>query len=119
MPLKGLRRGALSRKEFELRIYVGNLSYRTTESGLEEAFSAFGAVTSVAIVQDRYTGKSRGFGFVEMDVDDEASAAIAELNGKEIDGRTLTVNQARPRAERSGGGGGGGGGQGGYGRDSQ
>ena len=83
------------------KIYVGNLSYETTEESLESAFAAFGSVRSVAVIQDRQTGRSKGFGFVEMDDDGEASAAIAGLNGSELDGRTLTVNEARPREERS------------------
>ena len=87
------------------RIYVGNLSYRTSEDGLESAFTAYGAVDNVAIVMDRQTGRSRGFAFVEMSTDEEAAAAIEGLNGMELDGRTLTVNEARPRADRSGGGG--------------
>ncbi len=86
-----------------MRIYIGNLSFDTTEENLETAFSAHGTVRSVSIVQDRETGRSRGFGFVEMDDDDEASAAFTALNGTELDGRTLTVNEARPRAGRSGG----------------
>ena len=99
------------------KLYVGNLSYRTTETELETAFASFGQVISAAIVRDRQTGDSRGFGFIEMNSDDEASAAIAALNGSQLSGRTLTVNEARPRAEqggRSGGGGGYGGGGRGY-----
>ena len=88
------------------KIYIGNLSYRTTEENLETAFTPFGAIRSVTIVRDRQTGESRGFGFVEMDVDDEAFAAIAGLNQTELDGRTLTVNEARPRAAGGAGGGG-------------
>ena len=80
------------------RIYVGNLSYQTTEEGLQSAFAAFGTVGNVSIVRDRETGQSRGFGFVEMDDDAQASAAIDGLNGTEVDGRRLTVNEARPRA---------------------
>lgn len=97
------------------RIYVGNLSYQTTDEGLEAAFAAFGTVRSVAILQDRETGRSRGFAFVEMENDDQANAAIAALNGTQLDGRTLTVNEARPREATGGGGGGGGGGRGGRG----
>jgi len=82
------------------KIYVGNLSYNTTEHDLETAFAEHGTVTSVSIIRDRQTGTSRGFGFVEMDSDEGASAAIAALNGAELDGRTLTVNEARPRADR-------------------
>jgi RNA recognition motif-containing protein len=86
---------------------------------LEAAFSAHGAIRSVAIIRDRYTGDSRGFGFVEMDNEQEAGAAIGALNGTELGGRTLTVNEAKPMERRSGGGGGGGygGGGGGRGRD--
>ncbi|MBI2880641.1 MAG: RNA-binding protein [Candidatus Tectomicrobia bacterium] len=90
------------------KIYVGNLSYKTAEKELESAFSAFGTVVSVSIVRDLQTGESRGFGFVEMEQDEEAAAAITGLGGTELDGRTLTVNEARPRPERShrpGGGG--------------
>ena len=92
------------------RIYVGNLSFSTTEDGLSEAFGEHGEVTDVVIVTDRETGRSRGFGFVEMPDDAQAQAAIEALNGQDVDGRTLTVNEARPREDRGGGGGGGGGG---------
>jgi len=95
------------------RIYVGNLSYDTTEDRLREIFSAHGAVESVAIITDRMTGRPRGFGFVEMNDDAEAAAAIEALNGTDLDGRTLTVNEARPRPDRGGRGGGRGGGGGG------
>lgn len=81
------------------RIYVGNLNYRTTEEALEAAFAAFGSVRSVSILQDRETGRSRGFAFVEMDDDEQAAAAISALNGTELDGRRLTVNEARPRED--------------------
>ena len=87
------------------RIYVGNLSFDTTEEGLEAAFAAYGTVRSVSIIQDRQTGRSRGFAFVEMDSDPEADAAISGLNGTELDSRTLTVNEARPRTDRGGRGG--------------
>ncbi len=90
------------------KIYIGNLSRQTTEEALEAAFGAFGTVQSVAIIRDRYTGDSRGFGFIEMDNQEEATAAITGLNETQLDGRTVTVNEARPRAERPGGGGGGG-----------
>ena len=93
-----------------MRIYVGNLSYETSEDELRETFGAHGQVESVTIISDRDTGRSKGFAFVEMPSNDEAQASINELNGKEIQGRALTVNEARPRQERSGGGGGGGGG---------
>jgi RNA recognition motif-containing protein len=88
------------------KIYVGNLPRQATESELEGAFTPFGTVRSVAIIRDRMTGESRGFGFVEMDNDAEAKAAIDGLNGKDFNGRTLTVNEARPQERRSGGGGG-------------
>ncbi len=84
------------------RLYVGNLSYDTTQEGLESAFGAFGEVKSVAIILDRETGRSRGFGFVEMADAEEAEAAIEGLHGKDLDGRMLTVNVARPRGERGG-----------------
>lgn len=87
-----------------MNIYVGNLSWNTREDDLREAFEAYGDVSSVSIITDRETGKSRGFGFVEMPSDSEARAAIAGLNGTEFDGRNLTVNEARPREDRGGGG---------------
>lgn len=103
-----------------MRLYVGNLSFSTTEDALRAAFEAHGAVTSASIVMDRETGRSRGFGFVEMANDAEAKAAIAALHGSNMDGRNLTVNEARPREQSGGGrgfgGGGGGGGRGGYSR---
>ncbi|MEN6409498.1 MAG: RNA-binding protein [Anaerolineaceae bacterium] len=80
-----------------MNIYVGNLSFRATEEDLQQAFAAFGQVTSVAIIKDQFTGKSRGFGFVEMANAAEGQAAIAGLNGKDLQGRALTVNEARPR----------------------
>lgn len=92
-----------------LRIYVGNLSYQAAEQELRETFELHGEVEETYIVRDRDTGRSRGFAFVEMPTDEEARTAIAELNGKEVGGRTLTVNEARPRQERGPGGGGGGG----------
>jgi len=105
-----------------MRIYVGNLSYDTTEDELRKDFAAFGEVVSVSVVTDRYSGRSKGFAFVEMTNKAEADAAIAGLNGKAVKERTLVVNEARPRTEggsgggRSGGyGGGGGGGYGGGG----
>ena len=93
-----------------MNIYAGNLSHELTEEELQEAFTAFGEVTSARIITDRYSGVSRGFGFVEMASKSEAEAAIAGLNGTELKGRTLTVNEARPRTEGPRGGGGGGGG---------
>ncbi len=95
------------------RIYVGGLPYSTTDADLENLFSASGTVSSASVVTDKYTGQSKGFGFVEMGTDSEAQAAISALNGTLMGGRTLTVNEARPREERSGGGGYGGGGGGG------
>ena len=108
-----------------MKIYVGNLSFRTTQQELEDLFTNYGSVQEAAVVTDRETGRSRGFGFVTMPEDSEANAAIEALNGTEIEGRTLTVNEARPKTDRprSGGGGGGygggrgGGGGGGGGRD--
>jgi len=88
-----------------MNIYVGNLSFEETESSLETTFAAHGEVTSARIITDRETGRSRGFGFVEMGDQTQAQAAIAALNGKNVNGRDLTVNEARPREERSGGGG--------------
>src|SRR5205085_8528365 len=96
------------------KLYVGNLSYQVDSSELEQLFGAHGQVVSAQIINDRDTGRSKGFGFVEMANDAEADAAIAALNGQEHNGRALTVNEARPREERSGGGGGGGG-RGGFG----
>jgi RNA recognition motif-containing protein len=99
------------------KLYVGNLSYNTTSSDLEQLCAPHGTVSSAEVIQDRDTGRSKGFGFVQMGSDDEAKAAISALNGQEIDGRALTVNEAKPRESRprSGGGYGGGGGRGGYG----
>ena len=98
------------------KIYVGNLSYDVTDSALEQLFAAHGTVQSAQVIMDRDTGRSKGFGFVEMSSDQEAQAAIAALNGKDSGGRSLTVNEAKPREDRGGGRGGyGGGGRGGYG----
>jgi RNA recognition motif-containing protein len=98
-----------------MRIFVGNLSYQTTEDQLADLFAEVGQVESATIVTDRETGRSRGFAFVEMDTD-AGNKAIEKFNGYELNGRTINVNEARPRPERSGGyGGGGGGGRGGYG----
>jgi len=100
------------------KLYVGNLSFHTTEDQLRELFAPYGQADSVSLVTDRDTGQSRGFGFVEMADDGAAQRAIDELNGRELDGRALTVNEARPREERGGGGGGRGGrggGRGGFG----
>lgn len=98
------------------KIYVGNLPWSTTSADLEGIFSAHGAVRSAEVISDRETGRSRGFGFVEMETDEGLQAAIAALNGHEMNGRPLTVNEARERTPRAGGGGGGGGGYGGGGR---
>ncbi len=98
-----------------MNIYVGNLSFDTTEEQLRQAFEGFGEVSSVNIITDRYSGESRGFGFVEMASQDAATAAINGLNGQELNGRALNVNEARPRADRGGGGRGGGRGGGGRG----
>jgi RNA recognition motif-containing protein len=89
------------------KLYVGGLSYSTTEGALSDAFSKAGNVTSARIIIDKMSGKSKGFGFVEMASDQEAQAAIDMFNGKEMDGRNLTVNEARPEVKRTGGGGGG------------
>lgn len=97
------------------KLYVGNLAYSVTDSTLEQMFAAHGTVQSAQVIMDRDTGRSKGFGFVEMGSDSEAQAAISALNGAEKDGRTLTVNEARPKTEGGGGGGGGRGGRGGYG----
>lgn len=85
-------------------IYVGNLSYNLSSNELEELFAQFGPVSSAKIIEDRETGRSKGFGFVEMDEEDHAQAAINELNGKEYSGRNMVVNEAKPRQPRSGGG---------------
>ena len=102
------------------KLYVGNLSYGISDSSLEQLFSAHGSVQSAQVIMDRDTGRSKGFGFVEMGSDEEAQAAIAAMNGKEIEGRALTVNEARPKESGGGrggfGGGRGGGGGGGGGR---
>ena len=98
-----------------MNIYVGNLSFDETEASLETAFAAHGEVTSARIITDRETGRSRGFGFVEMSDQTEAQAAIAALNGTNLSGRDLTVNEARPKEDRGGSRGGFGGGGGGYG----
>ena len=101
------------------KLYVGNLSYNVNSSDLEQLFAQFGTVQSAQVIQDRETGRSKGFGFVEMGSDAEAQAAIQGLNEQQHDGRPLAVNEARPREDRGGGGGGGGrggrGGGGGYG----
>ena len=98
------------------KLFVGNLSFNTTENDLQDAFAAHGTVSSVDLIMDKFSGRPRGFAFVTMETKEGAEAAIAALHGKDLDGRALTVNEARPREERPGGGGGGGGGGGrGYG----
>ena len=97
-------------------IYVGNLSYEATEDDIRQAFSAHGEVSTVSIIMDKMTGRSRGFGFVEMPDKNAATAAIAALNLQEVKGRAITVNEAKPKGEGGGGGFGGGGGGGGGGR---
>jgi len=91
------------------KLYVGGLPYAVTEDKLQEIFSAHGTVESARVITDRFTGRSRGFGFVEMSTEEEAQTAIDSLNGSDLDGRSLTVNEARPQEDRGGGGGGGGG----------
>jgi len=97
------------------KLYVGNLTYDTTDSALEQMFAPHGTVQSAQVIMDRDTGRSKGFGFVEMGSDQEAQAAIAALNGQQVGGRSLTVNEARPREDRGGGRSGGGRSGGGYG----
>ncbi len=92
------------------KLYVGNLSYNTTENQLQDLFSQHGPVTSVDLIMDKFSGRPRGFGFVTMESKEAAEAAVQALNGKNVDGRDLTVNEARPREDRPPGGGGGGGG---------
>jgi RNA recognition motif-containing protein len=96
-----------------MKLYVGNLSFQTSSEDLQQLFGQAGTVESASVVEDRDTGRSRGFGFVEMSSKEEGEAAIAQFNGTEVNGRSLTVNEAKPRENRSGGGGGGG--RGGYG----
>ena len=97
------------------KLYVGNLAYGVSSSDLEQMFEPYGTVQSAQVIMDRDTGRSKGFGFVEMGSDQEAQAAIAAMSGKEVDGRQLTVNEAKPREDRGGGRGGYGGGRGGFG----
>jgi RNA recognition motif-containing protein len=102
------------------KLYVGNLAYAVTDSDLQQMFEPYGTVQSAQVIMDRDTGRSKGFGFVEMGSDQEAQAAITAMSGKQVDGRALTVNEARPKEDRGGGGGygggrGGRGGGGGYG----
>ncbi len=102
-----------------MNIYIGNLSYEVTEEDLKQAFEAFGQVESVNIIKDKFSGRSKGFGFVEMPDKANAQSAINELNGKELKGRSVNVNEARPRTESRGGRGGYGGGRGGRGGGRQ
>jgi cold-inducible RNA-binding protein len=102
-----------------MKLYVGNLSFQTSSQELEELFATIGTVESATVVEDRETGRSRGFGFVEMSSQEEGEKAIAELNGQDVSGREIKVNEAKPREDRGGrGGGGGGGGYGGGGGGS-
>jgi RNA recognition motif-containing protein len=96
-----------------MKLYVGNLAFATSSQDLQELFAAAGTVESASVVEDRETGRSRGFGFVEMSTKEEGAAAISQFNGKEVNGRALNVNEAKPREPRTGGGGGGRGGFGG------
>src|SRR3984893_5520242 len=100
-----------------MKLYVGNLAFQTSSEDLQQLFAQAGTVDSASVVEDRMTGRSRGFGFVEMSTKEEGEAAIAQFNGKEVDGRALNVNEAKPRENRAGGGGRGGfgGGRGGFG----
>ncbi|HYG79616.1 MAG TPA: RNA-binding protein [Pyrinomonadaceae bacterium] len=107
-----------------MKLYVGNLSFQTSSDDLQRLFAQAGTVESAAVVEDRETGRSRGFGFVEMSTAEEGQAAIEQFNGQEINGRALNVNEAKPREDRGGGRGGfggnrNGGGRGGYGRNSR
>ncbi len=99
-----------------MKLYVGNLAFQTSSDDLQQLFAQAGTVESAAVVEDRETGRSRGFGFVEMSSKEEGNAAIAKFNGQDVGGRALNVNEAKPREDRGGGGGnrGGGGGRGGY-----
>jgi RNA recognition motif-containing protein len=106
----------LSQKEIRMKIYAGNLSYEVTEEDLRLTFEQFGQVKSATIIKDRDSGRSKGFGFVEMPSKAEGQSAIDDLNGKELKGKTLNVNEARPRTDSRGGKGGFGGGRGGQGR---
>ncbi len=96
-----------------MNIYVGNLSFEVTDDDLRQLFAAYGEVESANVIKDRFSGESRGFGFVEMPAKKDADAAIAALNGTDLKGRSITVNEAKPKAPRGEGGGGGGGGRGG------
>lgn len=99
------------------KLFVGNLPFSVTDESLQQLFAEAGTVESAQVIMDKFSGRSKGFGFVEMSTDDEAAKAVSQLNGREVEGRALTVNEARPQTPRTGGGGGGGygGGGGGYG----
>lgn len=99
-----------------MKLYVGNLAFQTSSEDLQQLFGQAGTVQSASVIEDRETGRSRGFGFVEMASKEEGESAISQFNGKEFNGRNLTVNEARPRDDRGGNRGGGGGGRGGFGR---
>jgi RNA recognition motif-containing protein len=101
-----------------MKLYVGNLAFQTSSEDLQQLFGQAGTVQSASVIEDRETGRSRGFGFVEMASKEEGESAIAQFNGKEFNGRNLTVNEARPREDRGNRGGGGGGGRGGFGRSN-
>src|ERR1700704_4599570 len=120
LPRRGQRRVSTVSLEALMgkKLYVGNLSYGVTDSALEQLFAAHGTVQSAQVIMDRDTGRSKGFGFVEMGSDQEAQNAIKALNGQQSDGRALTVNEAKPREDRGGGGGRSGGGGFGGGRPS-
>jgi RNA recognition motif-containing protein len=94
------------KKIMSMKLYVGNLSFDTSKDDLQTMFAAAGTVESVSLIEDRETGRSRGFGFVEMSTKEEGAAAVDQFNGKDLDGRTLKVNEAKPREDRGGGGGG-------------
>ena len=101
-----------------MKLYVGNLAFQTSSEDLQQLFGQAGTVQSASVIEDRETGRSRGFGFVEMASKEEGESAISQFNGKEFNGRNLTVNEARPRDDRGGNRGGGGGGRGGFGRSN-
>ena len=103
-------RGNSNSEQMSTKLFVGNLSFNTTENDLQDLFAAYGPVQQVDMIMDRMTGRPRGFGFVTMENKEDAQKAVEALNGKNLDGRDLTVNEARPREDRPGGGGGGGGG---------
>ena len=105
LPADSLSKNHGLESNLRMNIYVGNLAYSITDDDLREAFAAFGEVSRASVIMDRDTGRSKGFGFVEMPDDNEARTAISELDGKDIEGRAIKVNEARPRTDRRGGGG--------------